>query len=240
MAGLFFILFSYLFIGDIMKILYFLVIGLLLITFIKMDNNTTNNKHVSLFGVNIVIDPGHGGKDNGTCYDGVLEDEINLSIATKLMNICIEDGAISSLTRVDDYDLASQYAKNRKREDLKKRVEFINSSGADYFVSLHLNSYPSNKSVYGPMVYYKGNDDISKNMAINVMNSLNELTKTSKPIHPEDFYLFKHTNAPGILVECGFLSNYKERELLLDDKYQEKIAKTIYKGLDDYITGNKI
>lgn len=223
-----------------MKILYFLVIGLLLITFIKTDNETTNNKQVSLFGVNIVIDPGHGGKDNGTCYENVLEDEINLSIATKLMNICIEDGAISSLTRVDDYDLASQYAKNRKREDLKKRVEFINSSGADYFISLHLNSYPSNKNVYGPMVYYKRNDDISKNMAISVMNSLNELAKTSKPIHPENFYLFKHTNAPGILVECGFLSNYKERELLLEDKYQEKIAKTIYKGLDDYIIGNRI
>ena len=54
-------LFSYLFIGDMMKILYYLIIGLLLITFVKTDNNTINNKHVSLFGVNIVIDPGHGG-----------------------------------------------------------------------------------------------------------------------------------------------------------------------------------
>ena len=222
-----------------MNKLYILIIGLLLITFFKVDT-FTKSVPTSLFGVNIVIDPGHGGKDNGTCYENVLEDEINLNIATKLMNICIDDGAISSLTRVGDYDLSSQYAKNRKREDLKKRVEFINSSNADYFISLHLNSYPNNKNVYGPMVYYKRNDEESKNIAVNVMNSLNELAKTSKPIHPEDFYLFKHTNAPGILVECGFLSNYKERELLLDNEYQEKIARTIYKGLDDYLLGMKI
>lgn len=222
-----------------MNKLYILIIGLLLITFFKVDT-FTKSVPTSLFGINIVIDPGHGGKDNGTCYENVLEDEINLNIATKLMNICIDDGAISSLTRVGDYDLASQYAKNRKREDLKKRVEFINSSNADYFISLHLNSYPNNKNVYGPMVYYKRNDEESKNIAVNVMNSLNELAKTSKPIHPEDFYLFKHTNAPGILVECGFLSNYKERELLLDNEYQEKIARTIYKGLDDYLLGKKI
>lgn len=222
-----------------MNKLYILIIGLLLITFFKVDT-FTKSVPTSLFGVNIVIDPGHGGKDNGTCYENVLEDEINLNIATKLMNICIDDGAISSLTRVGDYDLSSQYAKNRKREDLKKRVEFINSSNADFFISLHLNSYPNNKNVYGPMVYYKRNDEESKNIAVNVMNSLNELAKTSKPIHPEDFYLFKHTNAPGILVECGFLSNYKERELLLDNEYQEKIARTIYKGLDDYLLGKKI
>ena len=222
-----------------MNKLYILIIGLLLITFFKVDT-FTKSVPTSLFGVNIVIDPGHGGKDNGTCYENVLEDEINLNIATKLMNICINDGAISSLTRVGDYDLSSQYAKNRKREDLKKRVEFINSYNADYFISLHLNSYPNNKNVYGPMVYYKRNDEESKNIAVNVMNSLNELAKTSKPIHPEDFYLFKHTNAPGILVECGFLSNYKERELLLDNEYQEKIARTIYKGLDDYLLGKKI
>ena len=222
-----------------MNKLYILIIGLLLITFFKVDT-FTKSLPTSLFGINIIIDPGHGGKDNGTCYENVLEDEINLNISTKLMNICIDDGAISSLTRVGDYDLASQYAKNRKREDLKKRVEFINSSNADYFISLHLNSYPNNKNVYGPMVYYKRNDEESKNIAISVMNSLNELANTSKPIHPEDFYLFKYTNAPGILVECGFLSNYKERELLLDNEYQEKIARTIYKGLDDYLLGKKI
>ena len=222
-----------------MNKLYILIIGLLLITFFKVDT-FTKSLPTSLFGINIIIDPGHGGKDNGTYYENVLEDEITLNIATKLMNICIDDGAISSLTRVGDYDLASQYAKNRKREDLKKRVEFINSSNADYFISLHLNSYPNNKNVYGPMVYYKRNDEESKNIAISVMNSLNELANTSKPIHPEDFYLFKYTNAPGILVECGFLSNYKERELLLDNEYQEKIARTIYKGLDDYLLGKKI
>lgn len=233
-------LFSYLFIGDMMKILYYLIIGLLLITFVKTDNNTINNKHVSLFGVNIVIDPGHGGKDNGTCYEGVLEDEINLSIATKLMNICIEDGAVASLTRVNDYDLSSDIATNRKKEDLKKRVEYINNSGADYFISLHLNSYPSNTNVHGPMVYYAKNNETSKEIAMEIAGYLNKMSGVDKPIHAEDFYLFRKSNVPGVLIECGFLSNEKERTLLLKEDYQHKIAKTIYEGMDNYLLGKKI
>ena len=66
----------------------------------------------------LVIDPGHGGKDNGSCYDDVLEDEINLNVSTKLLETCIQKNWLTTITRTGDYDLATQYAKNRKREDL--------------------------------------------------------------------------------------------------------------------------
>ena len=69
----------------------------------------------------IFIDAGHGGKDNGATYLDIYEDEINYQIASKLYDICIEKNIITYITRTGDYDLASQYAKNRKKEDLYKR-----------------------------------------------------------------------------------------------------------------------
>ena len=92
----------------------------------------------SLFLKSIVIDPGHGGKDNGAYYDDVLEDEINLKISLILLDLCLENNMIATITRTDDYDLASLYAKNRKNEDLKRRVKYINITEPDIFISIHL------------------------------------------------------------------------------------------------------
>lgn len=195
---------------------------------------------VSLFGVKLVIDPGHGGKDNGTCYQNVLEDELNLQVAEKLMNICLDEGAISSLTRAGDYDLASLYAPNRKREDLKARVDYINNSGADLFVSLHMNSFPKNLSVHGPMVYYDKNKEQSKLLAENINDSLNEFSKLDKRIRYDDFYLFRNTTIPGVLVECGFISNSGDRNNLLKEDYQNKLAQAIYAGIGAFLSGTKL
>lgn len=198
------------------------------------------HRPVSLFGVNFIIDPGHGGKDNGSCYNEVLEDEINLNIATKLMNISINDGAISSLTRVGDYDLSSENATNHKREDLKARVDFINNSAAQFFVSLHMNSYPSNANVNGPMVYYEKNNVSSKALASEVSSVLNDFTNHDKPIHYDDFYLFRNTIIPGILIECGFISNSKDRNNLTNELYQQQFAKKIYEGIENYFVGQRL
>lgn len=200
----------------------------------------TKSKPMSLLGINFVIDPGHGGKDNGACYKEVLEDEINLNIARKVMNMSINDGAISSLTRTDDYDLSSENAKNHKSEDLKKRVDFINSSGAQFFVSIHMNCYPQNELVHGPMVYYEKNNEFSKLFAENMMSVLNEFSRTNKKVHSEDFYLFRNTEIPGILIECGFISNKNDRNNLSNDLYQQEFAKKIYEGIESTFISNKI
>ena len=197
------------------------------------------NQKVSLFGISFVIDPGHGGKDNGSCYNEVLEDEINLNIATKLMNISINEGAVSSLTRVGDYDLSSENASNHKREDLKARVNYINNSGAQFFISIHMNSFPSNVSVNGPMVYYEKNNEESERFAKEVSKVLNDFSGSDKPIHYDDFYLFRNTKIPGILVECGFISNSKDRNNLTNDLYQQQFAKKLYEGIENYSLGER-
>lgn len=217
-----------------------IILSMLFILLISLLSQKSPEQKVSLFGVNIIIDPGHGGKDNGACYQEVLEDELNLKIATKLMDCCIDNGAISSLTRVDDYDLASNYASNRKREDLKARVDFINNSGAQMFVSIHMNSYPNNSNVHGTMVYYDKNKEESKTLADEINYSLNCLTHGNKVIHYDDFYLFRNTDIPGVLVECGFISNSTDRNNLLDENYQNKMAMAIYQGLDNYLLGIRV
>lgn len=141
---------------------------------------------------------------------------------------------LTTITRTGDYDLASQYAKNRKREDLYKRVQYINHSGAELFISIHMNIYAANQSVHGPMVYYNAEIEESKKLAENIATSFYNYTKEDKPLHSADFYLFRHTTIPGVLIECGFLSNDEERKKLCNDDYQNTMAELIYKGIKEY------
>lgn len=187
-----------------------------------------------LNGINIVIDPGHGGNDNGAIYDDVLEDEINLKISLFLLELCLENSMVATITRTDDYDLASLYAKNRKNEDLKKRVQYINKINPDVFVSIHLNSYVKNESVHGSMIYFRSNDEKSKRLATCINEKLKILNDKEKIVHEGDFYLLNKTKTTGVFIECGFLSNEKERNKLTNMDYQKSIAQHILSGIDFY------
>lgn len=181
----------------------------------------------------IFIDAGHGGRDNGASYLNIYEDEINLSIAEKLYEKCLNKNLIAYMSRTGDYDLASLYAKNRKNEDLKRRSQIINHSGSDVFISLHVNYY-QDENVNGPMVYYKQKDDQSFLFAKSVQKELNTLLKKDKVVHEDSFYLFKYCTIPGILIETGFISNEDERVRLLDKSYQESLVDAIYQGIYNY------
>lgn len=187
-----------------------------------------------LSGINIVIDPGHGGNDNGAIYNDVLEDEINLKISLFLLELCLENSMVATITRTDDYDLAGLYAKNRKNEDLKKRVQYINKINPDVFVSIHLNSYVKNESVHGSMIYFRSNDEKSKRLATCINEKLKILNDKEKIVHEGDFYLLNKTKTTGVFIECGFLSNEKERNKLTNTHYQKSIAQHILSGIDFY------
>ena len=178
----------------------------------------------------ILIDPGHGGRDNGASFSNVLEDEINLSIGTKLYEICLNNNFVAYITRTGDYDLSKEDSLNHKNEDLKKRAEYINTLNIDLFISIHLNTY-SSSNVSGPMVYYEKDNDESYLLATSIQESLNNLTNNKKKVSIGDYYLFNYTNVPGVLVECGFLSNEKERNLLVLETYQNLISQAIFRGI---------
>lgn len=182
----------------------------------------------------IVIDPGHGGKDNGCSNKDIYEDDINLSIAYFLFEELQNNSYSCYMTRTGDYDLSSENAKNHKNEDLRNRVDIVNNYQADILVSLHVNSY-DNENIYGPMVYYRYADEESKLLGEFIQKELNNISGLNKKIHSEDFYLFRNTTCPAVLVECGFISNFQEKEKLTSLTYQKMLSKKIFEGVISYL-----
>lgn len=185
-----------------------------------------------LLNKTIVIDSGHGGKDGGSVVDDVLEKNINLQIALKLKEKLIKSGANVIMTRDGDFDLSSPNANRRKKSDFDNRVSLINNAVADLYISIHLN-YLSDSRYSGAQVFYtKGNEYLAEIM----QESLASYLKTKMPAKKlsDTIYMYKKLKVPGILIECGFLSNENERNLLISEKYQEQIALAIIKGIISY------
>lgn len=190
------------------------------------------NALLPLSGKIIIVDPGHGGKDPGTVSNDIYESDINLKISKYLEYYLTINGASVILTRNGNYDLSSPNIYNRKRSDFDNRIKIINHSNADLYLSIHLN-YLSDSSYYGPQVFYNKKQDNNEELAKVIQEYLNSKTNTKREIKkiPDRTYMYNKLNPPGVLIECGFLSNYQEREKLKSDKYQKKIAQYITEAI---------
>ncbi|GKX30618.1 N-acetylmuramoyl-L-alanine amidase CwlD [Vallitalea longa] len=189
----------------------------------------------------IVVDAGHGGFDPGKVgVNGELEKDINLSIAIKLKDYLEYSGAHVIMTREDDNGLYNESSSNKKREDMNKRKEIINSSGGDILVSIHQNSF-SQQKYKGAQVFYFNSSDEGKTLAQCIQQEIKTFVdnKNNRQVKDSDsYFILKQTNIPGVIVECGFLSNYQEAELLNTDVYQDKIAWAIYIGIIKFLDEN--
>ena len=202
----------------------FFMIGILSINIVHAKRS---NNNLRLFSKVIYLDAGHGGKDSGAVYDNIYEKDINLKISLKLEDELSKYGAIIYQTRYGDYDLAITNTINRKRSDLSRRSNIINKSGADMFISIHLNA-ESTGSYRGPQVFYNDKLKENKKLANLYQKQLNrDLNGHRKYKKDNTLYLQKRIKIPGILIETGFLSNYNERYLLKQDWYQDKIVESI-------------
>ena len=181
----------------------------------------------------IVIDAGHGGDDPGKIgINGEKEKELNLAIAKKLQKILEKKDYRIVLTRDSNKGLYHRTAHNKKVEDMKKRCEIINKEKPVF-----TNSYPE-EYVKGAQVFYYGQSQEGKELAEVLQKSLvaeldKENHRTAKA--NESYYLLKKTKTPTVIVECGFLSNRQEAELLSDAEYQQKVAVAISKGIENYL-----
>ncbi|MGD7046361.1 N-acetylmuramoyl-L-alanine amidase CwlD [Jeotgalibacillus proteolyticus] len=188
-----------------------------------------------LAGKVIVLDPGHGGADGGANYETILEKNLTLKIAKQLRAYLEEQGAIVRMTREEDMDLASEATKgyrDRKREDLKNRLDLVNDKDNDLFISIHLNAIPQTQwsgaqTFY--TTYHDDNERIARFVQHELVRHLPKNTRKAKTI--DGIYVLSHAETPGILVEAGFLSNPEERYWLLQDEYQQRIAASIYFGI---------
>ena len=212
-----------------MKKIFFLIISILLSS---CNYNYIQSSNFSSYI--IFIDPGHGGKDNGTSYNDIFEDELNLKISTILYEKLLNDNIISYISRIADYDLSSQYAKNHKIEDLNKRIDYIESLNTTLFVSLHLNYYHSS-NVNGLQVFYQKNNYESEKLAKTLQKKLNNENKKNKNHKVGDYYLLNNCSKCGVLIEYGFLSSEYDRKKLLNDSYLDYLANIIKEGIYAYL-----
>ena len=202
----------------------------------QTESESVSETEVTNLGT-IVIDAGHGGLDPGKVgVNNALEKDINLSIALILKELLSTEGFHIVLTRDSDAIMAPLDSKSPKRDDLIARTNLIEQTNPIFTISIHQNSFPD-ASVSGPQVFYYTNSNEGKLLADTIQASLNkQLTPKKERVSQfnDAYFLLKNTPTPIVIVECGFLSNAEEADLLIQDSYQQKIAHAIYDGLLTY------
>lgn len=179
----------------------------------------------------IVLDAGHGGADGGASGpDGTRECDLNLAITLKTDAVLGLLGEKTLLLRSTDTDLSSSDAKSisqKKVSDIRRRVELTNSQPGAILVSIHCNTY-SQEKYHGAQVFYTGGaKEFGETMQLALKNGVDPSNaRMAKAVSP-DVYLMNHIKVPGILVECGFLTNQEELTNLKDPDYQTRLAVTI-------------
>lgn len=190
----------------------------------------------------IVIDPGHGGVDGGANTDGVLEKDINLAIAQKLKSLLEREEYKVVMTR--ERDIALDYLcdmdTSRHQKDLNARADIIGSCNAQMFVSIHVNCNFSRPKTDGSIVFYGERFQQNKILAYDVQRELNNIPinggqRTVHDPQKGEYFLLKHSQVPGVIVETGFLSNQEERGLLQTEGFQQQLAAAIGEGIEKYL-----
>lgn len=186
----------------------------------------------------VLIDPGHGGGDPGKIgINDALEKDINLEISRLLCGYLRANGYTVIMSRTTDCMLSDPDAANKKTSDLNARIALMEQSRADFVISIHQNSYPDG-GVHGAQCFYYQSSEEGKRLATRIQNAL---VKIADPDNHriakanDSYYIMKNSVCPVVIVECGFLSNYEEAQLLCDEKYQRKIAFAITSGVNDYL-----
>ena len=215
-------------------IFIFLTAVFILVIFVSGHNIFKNTAlaFMPLGNFTVVIDAGHGGWDPGkTGKNGLNEKDINLDIAQKTADFLEEAGADVYITRTSDSALGEN-----KRSDMKKRIDIIENSKADIMISIHQNSYPSEKAKGAQVFYFRKSEnghllaDCIQKSLIQCLDEKN--TRTAK--ENNNYYVLKNTDIPSVIIECGFLSNPEEERLLNTEEYRLKTAWAIFDGILTY------
>lgn len=189
----------------------------------------------------VVIDAGHGGEDSGAVANGILEKDINLSIALKLRDMLTAAGYTVVMTRDTDvsiYDSAASTVHEKKVSDMKNRAAIINGSGQNILISIHQNKFEQSK-YSGTQMFYSGNNPKSAELAECLRRSVTGLLQpdNKRELKQDDgsIYILKQASVPAVIVECGFISNEAEAAKLKTDKYQTEMAFAVMCGFLDYM-----
>ncbi len=201
----------------------------------SVKRNDVHNPHKN---IKVIVDAGHGLPDGGTVgVSGSIESELNLEIARLLRETLEGKGIEVIMTRDNSEGLRdTNSGKWRKTDDMNKRLRIMKTSGADLFVSIHMNHYPE-KNVHGLRLFYSKKHPQIKELA--ELMQLKMASATGAKINTvmaadARLFLMKSPPIPSILAECGFISNPEEEAMLNDDEYKAKLAWAIAEAIEEY------
>ncbi len=190
----------------------------------------------------IVIDSGHGGMDGGCSdADGVPEKNINLNIALTLRDMLVSSGYTVEMTRETDtsiHDKGIEGIANQKSSDMDNRLELFNKYDNAVCISIHQNQFTDSKYKGAQMFYSLTHPDSERLAGIlqnNFKNYIQPYNDREIKQCGEELFLCYFSENPTVMVECGFMSNEEESELLKTEEYQNKTAFTIYSSLVQYL-----
>lgn len=199
-----------------------------------------------LSGFTVVVDPGHGGIDPGTHYNTLItEKEIVLAVGLELAGLLRQAGARVVMTRTTDEGtggIIPPGSDTPYHRDLKGRLKMINESGADLFVSIHIN-YCEDPGTRGAIAFYS--EKLPENLLL--AEAIHKYINPVVAANPQEgeyfhqqpkvngYFILNHGNIPGVILEIGFISSPADRQLLVQDSYQNQIARAIFMGLVEYL-----
>jgi N-acetylmuramoyl-L-alanine amidase len=190
----------------------------------------------------VVLDPGHGGRDDGARSNGLVEKELTLDVANRTEKLLQQFGFQTVLTRADDTYVA-----------LPARAAIANRIDNAIFVSIHFNHaysgtgietfYASQKvppeSTWTWVGFFNKpapvTADNGETLAGLIQASMVTRTEaTNRGIRGRPLYVVRHTRCPAVLVECGFISNPFEARLIANTDYRDRLAKALAEGVMGY------
>jgi len=180
--------------------------------------------------VTVCIDPGHGGEEEGAKGPtGVMEKEINLDIALKLKKVLEEKGANVIMTREEDEEV-----------DLYDRVDYAVENDAHILLSIHNNSLPDGRDPYkdhGTSTYYYHSQSLPLAKVLHKA-LLEDIQFNDFGIFWSSFALTRPHETLSVLLELGFMINPEEYNQIIEPEFQDKVVKSIVRGLEYYLFVN--
>lgn len=166
----------------------------------------------------VVIDAGHGGKDGGSVWNGLIEKKLCLDVAKRVETALKSRGLKTVMTRRTDTFV-----------ELERRARIANRVRSSVFVSIHFNG--SRKTIIsGGEVYYRS--PRGKRIATAISRSIkSKVTGGTRGIFHGNYKVLRETEMPAVLVECGYLSNKREALRCADPAHRQKLADAIVSGL---------
>ena len=190
------------------------------------------NKNFNGSGHVVVIDPGHGGSDNGAiCPTGVSEKSVSLAVSLKAQKLLSAQGYRVVMTRTTDIDVAAPGVPDGV--ELQARVDKA-PPNAEIFISVHCNAF-SNSNANGMETFHAPTAVQGRRLATLLNEELERLGGlNNRGVKGARFYVMTHSKCAASLIELGFVTNPREERLLADSDYQQKLAQAIANAVNRY------